>query len=151
MTKTRHKRNAVASIFQNGISLNTICAKRDGFRRKGHILSLQIIYSVVQYVLFVGSALYPHVLCVASHAFYLYYCQPSMTFKLVLYCMHVCLHYCQCSVPCIWILCCVCATASAVCCVCKSCAMFVLLPVQCAVHVSAVLCLHYCQCSVLCV
>ena len=37
MTKTRHKRTAVASMFQNGISRNTKCAERDGFRREGHI------------------------------------------------------------------------------------------------------------------
>ena len=37
MTKTQHKRTAVASMFQNGISQNTKCAKRDGFRREGHI------------------------------------------------------------------------------------------------------------------
>ena len=37
MTKTRHKRTAVASMFQNGISRNTKCAEKDGFRRAGHI------------------------------------------------------------------------------------------------------------------
>ena len=37
MTKTRHKRTAVASMFQSGISRNTKCAERDGFRREGHI------------------------------------------------------------------------------------------------------------------
>ena len=37
MTKTWHKRTAVASMFQNGISRNTKCAKRDGFCREGHI------------------------------------------------------------------------------------------------------------------
>ena len=37
MTKTRHKGTAVASMFQNGISRNTKCAERDGFRREGHI------------------------------------------------------------------------------------------------------------------
>ena len=37
MTKTLHKRTAVASMFQNGISQNTRCAERDGFRREGHI------------------------------------------------------------------------------------------------------------------
>ena len=37
MTKTQHKRTAVASMFQNGISRNTKCAERDGFRREGHI------------------------------------------------------------------------------------------------------------------
>ena len=41
MTKTRHKRTAVASMFQNGISQNTKCAERDGFRREGHILNSQ--------------------------------------------------------------------------------------------------------------
>ena len=39
MTKTRHKRTAVASMFQNGISRNTKCAERDSFRRAGHICS----------------------------------------------------------------------------------------------------------------
>ena len=29
----------MASMFQNGISRNTKCAKRDGFRREGHICS----------------------------------------------------------------------------------------------------------------
>ena len=38
MTKTRHKRTAVASMFQNGISRNTKCAERDGFCRVDHIL-----------------------------------------------------------------------------------------------------------------
>ena len=37
MTKTWHKKTAVASMFQNGISRNTKCAERDGFRREGHI------------------------------------------------------------------------------------------------------------------
>ena len=37
MTKTQHKRTVVASMFQNGISQNTKCAERDGFRREGHI------------------------------------------------------------------------------------------------------------------
>ena len=37
MTKTQYKRTAVASMFQNGISQNTKCAERDGFRREGHI------------------------------------------------------------------------------------------------------------------
>ena len=37
MTKTQRKRTAVASMFQNGISRNTKCAKKDGFRREGHI------------------------------------------------------------------------------------------------------------------
>ena len=37
MTKTWHKRTAMASMFQNGISQNTKCAKRDGFHREGHI------------------------------------------------------------------------------------------------------------------
>ena len=45
MTITQHKRTAVASMFQNGISRNTKCAERDGFRREGHkfILLLQLI------------------------------------------------------------------------------------------------------------
>ena len=38
MTKTRHKRTVVASMFQNDISQNNKCAERDGFRRDGHIL-----------------------------------------------------------------------------------------------------------------
>ena len=37
MTKTWHKRRAVASMFQNGISRNTKCAVRDAFRRDSHI------------------------------------------------------------------------------------------------------------------
>ena len=37
MTKTRHNKTAVASMFQNGISQNTKCVERDGFRREGHI------------------------------------------------------------------------------------------------------------------
>ena len=36
MTKTWHKRTAVASMFQNGISRNTKCAERDSFYREGH-------------------------------------------------------------------------------------------------------------------
>ena len=43
MTKTQHKRTAVASMFQNGISRNTKCAQRDGFCREGHILVCYII------------------------------------------------------------------------------------------------------------
>ena len=37
MTKTRHRKTAVASMFQNGISQNTKYAERDVFRRAGHI------------------------------------------------------------------------------------------------------------------
>ena len=37
----------------------------------------------------------------------------------------LCLHYCQHSVLCVWVLYCVCTTASAVCRVCKSCVVFV--------------------------
>ena len=40
MIKTQHKRTAVASMFQNGISQNTKCAEKDGFHRAGHILLL---------------------------------------------------------------------------------------------------------------
>ena len=36
MIKKQHKRTAVASLFQNGISQNAKCAKRDGFCRAGH-------------------------------------------------------------------------------------------------------------------
>ena len=36
MTKTWHRRTAVASMFQSGISRNTKCAERDSFRRAGH-------------------------------------------------------------------------------------------------------------------
>ena len=43
MTKTWHKRTAVASMFQNGISWNTRCAERDGFHREGHIYTLSNI------------------------------------------------------------------------------------------------------------
>ena len=81
----------------------------------------------------------------------LHYCQRSMTYKLFLYCMHVCLHYCQRSVLCIRVLYCACTTASVVCCACKPCVVFALLPAQCVVRVSPVLCLHYCERSVLCV
>ena len=41
MIKIQHKRTAVASMFQNGISRNTKCAEKDGFRRAGHIYLLQ--------------------------------------------------------------------------------------------------------------
>ena len=34
MTKTQHKRTAVASMFQNGISQYTKCAKRTIFAEK---------------------------------------------------------------------------------------------------------------------
>ena len=34
--KNTAQETAVASMFQNGISRNTRCAKRDGFRREGH-------------------------------------------------------------------------------------------------------------------
>ena len=34
MTKSLHKRTAVASMFQNGISQNNKCAKRDVFAEK---------------------------------------------------------------------------------------------------------------------
>ena len=34
MTKTQHKRTAVASMFLNGISRNTKCAERDSFAEK---------------------------------------------------------------------------------------------------------------------
>ena len=37
MTKTQHKRTAVASMFHNDISQNTKCAEGDDFRREGHI------------------------------------------------------------------------------------------------------------------
>ena len=53
----------------------------------------------------------------------------------------LCLHYCQRRVLCLYNLCCVCTTTSAVCCLCKSCVVFALLPVQCAVCISPVLCL----------
>ena len=36
MTETQHKKTAVASMFQNGISQNTKYAERDGFHREGH-------------------------------------------------------------------------------------------------------------------
>ena len=36
----------------------------------------------------------------------------------------LCLQYCQRSVLCVYVLCCVRTTASAVCCVCKSCIVF---------------------------
>ena len=37
MTKSQHKGTTAASMFQNGISRNTKCAVRDGFRRDSHI------------------------------------------------------------------------------------------------------------------
>ena len=37
MIKTQHKRTAVASMFQNGISRNTKCAERDDFCRESHV------------------------------------------------------------------------------------------------------------------
>ena len=43
MTKSQHKRNAVASMFQNGISRNTKCAIRDSFHRDSHIWEKQMI------------------------------------------------------------------------------------------------------------
>ena len=43
MTKARHKRTAVASMFQNGISRNTKCAERDGFCREGHNYTTPVI------------------------------------------------------------------------------------------------------------
>ena len=42
MTRTQHKRTAVASMFQNGISQNTKCAERDGFRIEGHIYIIKL-------------------------------------------------------------------------------------------------------------
>ena len=39
ITKTQHKRTPVASMCQNDISQNTICAVRDGFhKRQSHIM-----------------------------------------------------------------------------------------------------------------
>ena len=51
MTKTRHKKTAVASMFQNGISRNTKCAKRDGFHREGHIYIDIYIYIYIYILL----------------------------------------------------------------------------------------------------
>ena len=51
MTKTRHKRTAVSSMFQNGISRNTKCVKRDGFCRAGHIYPVKTILQEVLQVL----------------------------------------------------------------------------------------------------
>ena len=45
MTKSQHKRTAVASMFQNGVSWNTKCADRDGFRRDSHIYIVMIQYN----------------------------------------------------------------------------------------------------------
>ena len=50
MTKTQHKRTAVASMFQNGVSRNTKCAERDGFHREGHIYAALCVCNVVQYI-----------------------------------------------------------------------------------------------------
>ena len=46
MTKTQHKRTAVASMFQNGISQNTKCAEGDGFHKESHIYYTVYTYSV---------------------------------------------------------------------------------------------------------
>ena len=51
MTITQHKRTAVASMFHNGISRNTKCAKRDGFRREGHICQIKVDLSSSVYVI----------------------------------------------------------------------------------------------------
>ena len=37
MTKIQHKRTAVASMFQNGISRNTKCAVRNSFHRDMYV------------------------------------------------------------------------------------------------------------------
>ena len=51
MTKTQHKRTAVASMFHNGISWNTKCAERDGFCREGHICQIKVDFSSSVYVI----------------------------------------------------------------------------------------------------
>ena len=45
--KTQRKRAAVASMFQNGISRNTKCVERDGFRREGHIFSARLARKIL--------------------------------------------------------------------------------------------------------
>ena len=47
MTKTQHKKTAVASMFQNGISRNTKCAERDSFHRVGHKYNVIITISYI--------------------------------------------------------------------------------------------------------
>ena len=92
------------------------------------------------------------VMCV-SPVLYLNYCQHLVMSVLVLYCIHVCLYYCQhmYSVLSMRVQYCVYTTASAVCYPCEFSIVFTLLPAQFAIHASSVLCLHYCQRSVLCV
>ena len=48
MTKTQHKKTAVASVFQNGISRNAKCAERDGFRRECHICGVLSPTNLIQ-------------------------------------------------------------------------------------------------------
>ena len=48
MTKTQHRKTAVALMFQNGISWNTKCADRDGFAETvtyEHYISARIFSS----------------------------------------------------------------------------------------------------------
>ena len=66
----------------------------------------------------------------------------------------LCLHFCQCSVPCLLVLYCITSTANAVCYTCWSCIVFALLPARCALWglLYALCCvwLMYCQCSLPC-
>ena len=50
MTKTQRKRTAVVSMFQNGLSRNTKCAKRDGFRREGQTCFIKFSIKLVKMV-----------------------------------------------------------------------------------------------------
>ena len=57
MTKSQHKRTAVASMFQNGISQNTKCAVKGAFCRDSHIFIIARIKPFLQiqsYMLFSG-------------------------------------------------------------------------------------------------
>ena len=85
------------------------------------------------------------VMCV-SPVLHLHYCQCLVMSVLVMYCTHVCLHYCQCSVLCVSPALCLHYCQRRV----QSCIVFTLLPAYYAKFVSPVLCLQYCQCSVLC-
>ena len=74
MTKSQHKRTAVASMFQNGISRNTKCAIKDGFCRDSHISYWSHVYN------FTHTFLMDHI--GVTHPYYItytwfYYIAPS--------------------------------------------------------------------------
>ena len=72
MTKSQHKRTAAASMFQNGISRNTKCAIRDGFRRDSHKCNLFCNYVYITYSS-VSSILYYVYMYIAIHIFKVMY------------------------------------------------------------------------------